>query len=184
MPDSPELDRFLKEHTPRLFRFYEKVLNAFCRDRNLELAKKDPERFRIPGSPEFMRFLHEHGVRNYFVTGAVVEKGMGMYEEVVTLGYRIGEGETVDDIIGSTWEDKEPKDVIMKRLAKQLGIRGVQILVVGDGRSEISAGTQMGAVTISRLNESADYQRELHKRLGTNVIVPDFKDPRLYAMFS
>ena len=184
MPDSQELDAFLKEHTPRLFRFYEKVLNAFCRDRNLELAKKDPERFRIPGSPEFMQFLHEHGVRNYFVTGAVVEKGMGMYEEVVTLGYRIGEGETVDDIIGSTWEDKEPKDVIMQRLAEKLGISGEQILVVGDGRSEISAGTQMGAVTISRLNENAEYQRELHKRLGTNVIVPDFLDPRLYAMFS
>ena len=107
-----------------------------------------------------------------------------MYEEVVTLGYRIGEGETVDDIIGSTWEDKEPKDGILQRLAAKLGISGEQILVVGDGRSEISAGTQMGAVTISRLNESAEYQRELHKRLGTNVIVPDFLDPRLYAMFS
>lgn len=184
LPDSPELAAFLTEHTPRLFVFYEKVLNAFCRDRNLALAKADPERFRIKGSPEFLRFLAEHGVKNYFVTGAVVEKGMGMHEEAVTLGYGIGPGEEVEDIIGSTWTDKLPKDVIMRQLAERLGYDGASILVVGDGRSEISAGAGMGAVCISRLDESAAYQRALHIRLGTNVIVSDFTDQRLYAMFS
>ncbi len=184
LPDSPELEAFLTGHTPRLFVFYEKVLNVFCRDRNLALAKADPERFRIKGSPEFMQFLFEHGVKNYFVTGAVVQKGMGMHEEVVTLGYEIGAGKVVEDIIGSTWTDKVPKDVIMRRLADRLGLKGEQILVVGDGRSEISAGVGMGAVCISRLDESAVYQRALHTRLGTHVIVADYTDPRLYAMFS
>ena len=183
-PDSPALESFLTEHTPRLFRFYEQVLNAFCRDKNLALAKTDPARFRIPGSFEFMRFLQAHGVKNYFVTGAVVEKGMGMYEEVVTLGYEIGAGAVVEDIIGSTWTDKVPKDVIMRRLADRLGLSGVQVLVVGDGRSEIAAGAKMGAAMISRLPETAAYQRELHKKLGTHVIVADYTDPRLYAMFS
>ena len=184
MPDSPELGAFLTEHTPRLFVFYEKVLNAFCRDKNLALAREDPARFRIAGSPEFMEYLSSHGVKNYFVTGAVVEKGMGMYEEVVTLGYRIGHGETVEDIIGSTWTEKLPKDVIMGRLAEKLGIPGEQILVVGDGRSEISAGVKMGALCVSRLPIQAEYQRGLHRRLGTHIIVSDFTDPRLYAMFS
>lgn len=184
LPDSPELDAFLREHTPRLFVFYEKVLNAFCRDRNLALAKEDPDRFIIPGSPAFMQFLFEHGVKNYFVTGAVVEKGMGMHEEVVTLGYPIGPGKQVEDIIGSTWTDKLPKDLIMRRLASKLGLSGENILVVGDGRSEISAGVGMGAVCISRLSETAVYQRELHRRLGTHIIVADYNDPRLYAMFS
>ena len=55
---------------------------------------------------------------------------------------------------------------------------------VGDGRSEIWAGAQMGAVMISRLPESAAYQRALHKSLGTNVIVADYTDPRLMAMFT
>ena len=184
LPDSPELGTFLTEHTPRLFRFYEKVLNLYCRDRNLALAKQDPDRFIIPGSPAFMQFLFAHGVKNYFVTGAVVEKGMGMYEEVETLGYPIGPGKVVEDIIGSTWTDKLPKDVIMQRLAETLGVDGAQILVVGDGRSEIWAGAQMGAVMISRLPESAAYQRALHKSLGTNVIVADYTDPRLMAMFT
>lgn len=184
LPDSPELESFLKEHTPRLFVFYEKVLNSFCRDRNLALAKKDPDRFTIKGSHAFMRFLYEHGVKNYFVTGAVVEKGMGMHEEAVTLGYEIGEGEVVEDIIGSTWTDKLPKDVIMRQLAKRLGLGGESILVVGDGRAEISAGAGMGAVCISRLDETAAYQRKLHIRLGTNIMIADYTDPRLYAMFS
>ncbi|MCR5073203.1 MAG: HAD family hydrolase [Clostridiales bacterium] len=184
LPDSPELEAFLAEHTPRLFVFYEKVLNAFCRDRNLALAKEDPGLFRIPGSPEFMEYLFSHGVKNYFVTGAVVEKGMGMHEEVVTLGYGIGHGKTVEDIIGSTWTEKLPKDVIMGRLAEKLGIPGEKILVVGDGRSEISAGVNMGALCVSRLSEQAEYQRGLHRRLGTHIIVSDFTDSRLYAMFS
>lgn len=184
MPDSPEMEAFLAEHTPRLFVFYEKVLNAFCRDRNLELAKEHPERFRIPGSLDFLTFLHRNGVKNYFVTGAVVQKGMGMHEEVVTLGYPIGPGRMVEDIIGSTWTEKLPKDVIMQRLAKQLGLSGAEVLVVGDGRSEISAGVGMGAVCISRLAETAVYQRRLHKQLGTNILIADYNDPRLYAMFS
>lgn len=184
LPDSPELESFLKEHTPRLFVFYEKVLNSFCRDKNLALAKEDPDRFIIKGSPEFMRFLYDHGVKNYFVTGAVVQKGMGMHEEAVTLGYEIGEGKVVEDIIGSTWTDKLPKDVIMRQLADRLGLGGESILVVGDGRSEISAGVGMDAVCISRLDETAVYQRNLHMKLGTNIMIADYTDPRLYAMFS
>ena len=183
LPDTPEMESFLARHTPRLFRFYEQVLNRFCRDRNLAAAREDPERFRVPGSMDFMRFLHAHGVKNYFVTGAVVEKGMGMHEETVTLGYDIGPGRMVEDIIGSTWEDKIPKDVIMEKLARELGMEGSQLLVVGDGRSEISAGAKLGAAMISRLPTDAAYQRKLHRDLGTHVIVPDYTDPRLYAMF-
>ena len=36
--DSKELSAYLTEYTPKLFKLYENVLNAFCRDRNLEEA--------------------------------------------------------------------------------------------------------------------------------------------------
>lgn len=45
------------------------------------------------------------------------------------------------------------------------------MLVIGDGRSEIVAGVKLGAVTVSVLPESAKRQRELHKELGTNMII-------------
>ena len=181
-PDTPELTGFLSQHTPRLFKFYERVLNGFCRDKNLALAKKDPSRFIVGGSPAFLDYLRDHGVKNYFVTGAVVQKGMGMHEEVETLGFKIGAGETVEDIIGSTWTEKLPKDVIMMRLLEKLGAKGENVLVVGDGRSEISAGVKMGALCLSRLDESDDYKRALHRRLGTDMIVADFFDDDLWKM--
>ena len=174
LPETDEIKKLLNEKTPRLFKLYEAVLNGYCRDKNLEKAKKNPLEFQVPGSMEFMTFLKEHGVKNYFVTGAVVEKGMGMYEEVEGLGYKIGKGELVEEIYGSTWTEKIPKEAVMKKLVKELGIDSKKILIVGDGRAEISAGAELGSVVISRLPETASYQRKLHKELGTNIIIEDY----------
>ncbi len=181
-PDSEELAAFLTVHTPRLFKFYEKVLNGFCRDKNLALAKEDPDRFIVSGSKEFLEYLHKNGVKNYFVTGAVVEKGMGMHEEVETLGFDIGEGKLVEDIIGSTWTEKIPKDQIMEKLLVTLGAKGENVLVVGDGRSEISAGVKMGALCVSRLDQSDEYRRALHKRLGTHIYVESYLEKDFLAL--
>ena len=183
LPETNEMSEMLKEQTPRLFRFYEKVLNGYCRDKNLLLARENPENFKVKGSYEFLKYLYDNGVKNYFVTGAVVEKGMGMYEEVEALGYKIGENQLIEDIIGSTWTEKKPKDAVMKDLIKELEICNENILVVGDGRAEISAGAELGALVISRLPEQAVYQRELHKKLGTNVITADFTDKRFLELF-
>lgn len=169
---------YLNKITPKLFWVYEQVLNRYCRDNNLKKAKENPEEFLISGSMDFMEYLHKNGIRNYFVTGAVVDKSivppMGMYEEVLGLGFEIGEGKTVEDILGSTWNEKIPKDEVMRRLVKELGINGENVLVIGDGRSEINAGVALGAVTISVLPEKATRQRELHIELGTNMIFADY----------
>lgn len=169
---------YLNEKTPKLFWVYEQVLNRYCRDNNLKKAKENPEEFLVPGSMEFMEYLYKNGIKNYFVTGAVVDKSivppMGMYEEVLGLGFQIGEGKTVEDILGSTWDEKIPKDEVMRRLVKDLGIDGKNVLVIGDGRSEISAGVALGAVTVSILPDNAVRQRELHTELGTNMIIPDY----------
>ena len=183
LPETREMTAMLKEQTPRLFKLYEAVLNGFCRDKNLQKAKENPEKFRIKGSMDFLEFLKDNGVKNYFVTGAVVEKGMGMHQEVEALGYKIGENELVEDIIGSTWRDKMPKDMVMQKLLKELGVKGENVLVVGDGRAEIQAGVQMGAFVVSRLPENADFQRELHKKLGTNIIINDFCDKEFLDLF-
>ena len=55
--------------------------------------------------------------------------------------------------------------------------------MTGDGRSEISAGVKMGALTLSRLSETATRQRELHTTLGTHMIVRDFKDELIEKVF-
>ena len=178
---------YLKEKSPNLFWVYEQVLNRFCRDKNLKEAKENPEKFLIKGSMEFMNYLYENGVKNYFVTGAVVDKSivppMGMYEEVLGLGFQIGEGKPVEDVLGSTWDEKIPKDEVMRRLVKELGIKGENVLVIGDGRSEISAGVALGAVTVSVLPENAARQRELHTELGTNMIISDYISNDIQKIF-
>ena len=184
IPETAEMTQMLARFTPRLFKLYEAVLNGYCRDRNLADARREPERFRVKGSMRFLDMLFSAGVRNFFVTGAVVERGMGMFEEVEALGYPIGPGRMVEDIIGSTWDEKMPKNEIMRRLAGQLGLKGEGILVAGDGRSEIQAGIELGALTLSRLPAAALRQRELHMHLGTHMIVEDFDDPLLSRVFT
>lgn len=181
--DSKELSAYLTEYTPKLFKLYENVLNAFCRDKNLEEAKKDPDKFRIKGSMRFLNFLKDNGVINYFVTGAVVEEGKGMHEEVAGLGYQVGHGQQMEALIGSTWDEKLPKDVIMHKLLKTLHCKGEEVLIVGDGRSEISAGVAMGAFTIGRLSKNAHRQREILETLGVDMIVEDFENEEFYQIF-
>ena len=183
VPETAEMTRMLSVFTPRLFKLYEAVLNGFCRDRNLAAARLEPERFRVKGSMEFLNMLYSAGVKNYFVTGAVVEKGKGMHEEVEALGYGIGPGRMIEEIIGSSWEKKLPKDEIMRALLGQLGAAGEEVLVTGDGRSEVAAGVQMGALVVSRLNADAGRQRALHVKLGTHMIVTDFEDAAIEKVF-
>lgn len=180
--DSKELLDYLTINTPKLFKLYENVLNAYCRDKNLQDAIKNPDKYIIKGSMKLLDFLKENGVTNYFVTGAVVEEGKGMHEEVASLGYHVGHGQQMEALIGSTWDEKLPKDVIMHKLLKTLNCKGEEVLIIGDGRSEISAGVAMGALTVGRLSKDATRQREILEMLGVDIIVEDFQDEELYKI--
>jgi len=178
--EEPEgLRMFIDERTPRLFRLYEAVLNGASRDRNTAAARENPEQWRVPGSMEFMRHLHAVGCLNYFVTGAVIYVDGGMYEEVLALGYEIGPGKMVQSLEGSSWDRKLPKDEVMRELCRREGVDPRNVLTLGDGRTEIKAGVDMGGVAMSRLPPDAARQRQLHVALGTHYILPDFTSPFL-----
>lgn len=175
---------FINERTPRLFQLYEKVLNGACRDRNTADARRHPAKWRVPGALEFMQYLHGLGVRNYFVTGAVIYPDGGMYEEVLAVQFEIGPGRMVEALEGSSWDRKMPKDEVMRDLFGRLGVSPAQALVVGDGRTEMKAGTEMGCVTMSRLPREARRLREMHTAFGVNYIVEDYLDPVLTQLIS
>ena len=179
----PEAMRaFINERTPRLFKLYEAILNGACRDRNTAAAWANPEPWRVPGSMEFMQYLHDIGCLNYFVTGAVIYEDGGMFEEVKAIGFDVGPGKIVEALQGSSWDRKMPKDEVMRELCQSLGVPAANMLVIGDGRTEIKAGVDMGSVTMSRLPADARRQRELHVGFGTNYIVTDFTSPLLREM--
>jgi len=182
MDEPPEMLSFIRERSSRLFKLYEAVLNRASRDKNIAAARKDPQSWRVPGSMEFMSHLHRIGCLNYFVTGAVIYEDGGMLEEVLALGFEIGPGKMVAAIHGSSWDRKLPKDEVIRQLCRQLDIEPANVMTIGDGRTEIKAGVDMGCVTISRLPPAAVRQRQLHEGFGTNYIVPDFTDPLLKTL--
>jgi len=182
LPDSPRVSEFVSMHSPRLFRFYEAVLAKASRDRNLAAARGNPAAWRVPGSLELLKKLHAAGVKNHFVTGSVLSTDRlpdGMLEEVLVLGFEVGAGKLVESVHGSDWHQKVCKDELMRSLLCVLGIAGQQVLVVGDGRSEVQAGVAIGAAVLSRLAPEARRLRELHRELGTNYIVSDYREPAL-----
>lgn len=182
IPDSGRVRAFISAHTPRLFRLYEAVLTRASRDRNLAAARQNPAAWRVPGSLEFLGRLHAAGVKNFFITGSVTsteERPGGMLEEIQVLGFEVGPGKVIEAIHGSAWDRKRPKDELMRDLLGELGIRGEEVLVVGDGRGEVKAGVEIGAVVLSRLPAEATRLRELHRQLGTHYIVPDYTEPAL-----
>jgi phosphoglycolate phosphatase-like HAD superfamily hydrolase len=177
--EPPELRAFVQQRAPRLFKLYERVLNKASRDRNTAAARAAPAKWRVPGSMEFIRHLHAAGCLNYFVTGAVIYEDGGMCEEVHALGFETGPGKIIESLEGSSWDRKMPKDEVMRELCRREGLEPSRVLVIGDGRSEIKAGAEMGCVTMSRLPAEAARLRKLHKLLGTNYILPDFTSPVL-----
>jgi len=178
--ESAEELALMNHQATELFRAYEILLLEMCRNENLAAARRDPVAWQVPGSVAFMEFLHKNGVKNYFVTGAVVEYDANgnacgtMAEEVTALGYPMGEGKLIERFCGSTWNEKLPKVEIMRKLCITDKIDPANLLVVGDGRSEISAGVELGAVNISRLNDTAVRQKEIHRAIGTHLILPDY----------
>ena len=186
--EDPALTDWIQEKSSNLFRIYEKILLLMSRDRNLADARIHPDRWCVPGSMDFLRFLKDHGIPNYFVTGAVVEKLPGgyagtMFEEVNALGYKFGKDELLDSLEGSEWNLKLPKVDIMRNLAQKLGIDPKNILFVGDGRSEIDAGRAMGGITISRLPADAQRARTIHRSLKTNFILEQYDPDDISKLF-
>jgi len=182
LSEPPALRAFIDERTPRLFKLYEKVLNGASRDRNTAAAWKNPEPWRVKGALEFMARLHKAGVCNYFVTGAVIYPNGGMYEEVLSLQYPMGPGKMVEALVGSTWDRKMPKDEVMRDVCARLKIKPEHVLVVGDGRTEMKAGVDMGCVTMSRLPADATRLREMHREFGVNYIVDQYDDPAVVQL--
>ena len=172
----------LKNQSSALFKVYEILLLEMCRNQNLAAARQNPAAWQVPGSMDFLQMLYDNGVKNYFVTGAVVEYDKNnaptgsMAEEVAALGYKIGKNELIEKFCGSTWHAKLPKVEIMRQLCRTEKIRPEELLIVGDGRSEIAAAVEIGAIALSRLDKSAIKQQEIHRKIGTNLIVSNYKN--------
>jgi len=77
-----------------------------------------------------------------------------------------------------------PKDDWIKAIIEEEGLDPKDVLIIGDGRTEIKVGVEMGSVTISRLPKDEFMQRKIQTELGTNIIVTDYKVEGFLEMFT
>jgi hypothetical protein len=188
--ETADFRRFLNETSSKLFKIYELLLLAISRNDNLKAAKINPAQWRVPGSMEFLQILKSLSIKNYFVTGAVIEHHADntisgtMYEEIIALGYHVGKNQMVENLYGSKWDEKISKQKIFQQICEMENLHPENILIIGDGRSEISAGVAMGALTVSRIDKNFLRHRSLHRKLGTNLIVPDYCSNEFKQIFN
>ena len=105
-----------------------------------------------------------------------------MLEEVESLSFKVGTNEMIKSLQGSSWNNKLPKNEVIDKLFSDHNVDPRHTLIVGDGRTEIKAGVKMDYITMSRLTESEKRQREIHTKLGTNLIIKNYLDSSLTKM--
>ena len=135
------------------------------------------EPLRVPMSLEFLRSLREMGITCYLASGTDVEF---VRNEAALLG--------VADffnggIFGALREyQKFSKAMVIQKILTDFGLRGSELLIVGDGYVEIENAKTVGAIAIgvasiedNVYNMNAD-KRERLIRAGADIIIPDFRD--------
>jgi len=135
-----------------------------------------PDDFMIAGSRAFLDALRTAGLTLYVASGT---DHADVVREVGTLGLTDYFAEIAGAPPGSTDCSKE---AVLRRLVRDAGLQGLEVVVIGDGRVEIALGREVGAVTLGVASD--DEKREginpaKYRRLvnaGAHAITGDFTD--------
>ena len=116
-----------------------RLMQEVQRRRDAVLSGAEPaERYLVPGGREFLLALRERGVRMYAASGTDEED---VRAEAGVLGF----ADFFEEIAGAgRGTDRCSKEAVLRRLVKP----DSRLLVVGDGKVEISLGREAGALTL------------------------------------
>jgi len=173
--------RYGLARAPRTAREYKRMYNERLlgpvreRLRQMDGSPAGRDAFLIAGARAFLQGLHDHGVTLYLASGT---DQVYVVEEAAALGVAGFFGERIygarDDTGAYT------KERLIGRILDEHGLRGEELLVVGDGPVEIRHAKARGAVA---LGVAADEDRrqglDPHKRqrlleAGADLVVTDF----------
>ena len=135
------------------------------------------EPLRVPMSLEFLRSLRDMGITCYLASGTDVEFVRNEAELLGVADFFNG------GIFGALREyQKFSKAMVIQNILSEFGLRGSELLIVGDGYVEIENAKAVGAIAIgvasiedNVYNMNAD-KRERLIRAGADIIIPDFRD--------
>jgi len=137
-------------------------------------GERKPEDFQIMGSFEFLASLYERGIDIYIASGTDDEDGQ---REVDLIGIR----QFVQHVAGAPHRRIGcTKEAVINKLIEDQGIRGRELVVIGDGKVEIDLGYKAGAITIGaatdEINRSGinEFKRNKLIKAGADAIIGDF----------
>ena len=135
-----------------------------------------PDRYLIGGAKEFLAALRALGIALHVASGTD-------HPDVVREAELLGVAGLVDSIAGApVGEESCSKEQVLRRLAREKGLRGGEVCVIGDGKVEIALGAELGARTIGLATDEEHWQgvnphkRDKLIRAGAEAIAGDFLD--------
>lgn len=157
---------------------YNDRLMDIVRQKTKKLISKKltPKDFRIINSKEFVKELYELGYKLYIASGTD-------HDDVVKEMKALEIFEYFEDVKGAPANKIDcPKEAIVKHLMEDLGYKGNEIAIIGDGKVEIEIAVRIGGKAIGMAtNETTQIgvnQRKRKKLInaGAHIIAPHFKE--------
>lgn len=140
----------------------------------LENGQTPSEDFLMKGSTNFLQCLKDKGIEIYAASGTDhqdVEKEskcLGIYPYFTELaGAPVGRADC-------------SKEAVLRKLIEEKGLKGPEVLVIGDGKVEIALGREVGAVAIGIASDEEkreginDIKRTRLVKAGAHAIIGDF----------
>lgn len=145
------------------------------RKRRLETGEASAEEYLVPGSLWFLRYLRDAGIKIYIASGTDDED---LQKEVKLLGA----SPLICLAKGAPNHEKScSKEAVLREILKTEKTSPENLLVVGDGKVEISLGNQAGAFTLGVASDEKNFSGAFHQKkleklekAGADCIIPDF----------
>jgi len=144
------------------------------RVRKLEEGAMNPDDYIIKGAREFLERLYEMGLQLYVASGT--DHG-DVVREVTALGLR----DYFTGIAGAPEKRADcSKEAVLRLLIEEKGLKGEELLVIGDGKVEIALGVDAGAITLGAATDEIKRQgvnpvkRRRLVNAGAHAIIGDF----------
>lgn len=134
------------------------------------------ERYLIAGADAFLDGLHQRGIQLFAASGTD-------HPDVMAEAEALGLARHFKRIEGAPPGREDcSKEAVMRSLLTDLGLRGCELMVVGDGRVEIEIAKQNGAWAIGVASDEEKgrgfnpVKRARLEKAGADLIISDFED--------
>ncbi|MGI6536803.1 MAG: HAD family hydrolase [Caldicoprobacterales bacterium] len=144
------------------------------RVQDLEEGRKSPDDYIIMGAGDFIQNLYDMGLALYVASGTD-------HKDVVREAASLGLKGYFTQIMGAPERRADcSKEAVFRLLIETKGIKGEELLVVGDGKVEIALGVELGALTLGVAADEIKRhglnpaKRNRLIKAGAHVIIEDF----------